>query len=240
MQRLIDLFPNWSSSALFTAMGTLFGEDLPWITGRAQILDQMYIGAHSGDKAPSPLLERMSKGGALTHDDIVNLVNILYTMYSSKWARLYGVTLAEYNPIENYSMTEVTTPNITRTETPNITRHGSLSTKTDITVSSDADSTTDIYGFNSVDPVPQGESLASSTVNTKGLSDANGSTTLESESGTRTYTEHGTSELTRSGNIGVTTSQQMLDSEIKLWQWNFYESVFKDLDKVLTTPKYNY
>ena len=45
--------------------------------------------------------------------------------------------------------------------------------------------------------------------------------------------QHGRT-LTRKGNIGVTTTQQMMSSEIELWQWNFYESVFKDIDSVLT------
>ena len=44
--------------------------------------------------------------------------------------------------------------------------------------------------------------------------------------------------LTRSGNIGVTTSQQMIQSERDLWQWNFFESVFTDLDYVLTLQIY--
>lgn len=44
--------------------------------------------------------------------------------------------------------------------------------------------------------------------------------------------------LTRHGNIGVTTSQQMLQSEIELRQWNFYDQVFRDLDSVLVCPVY--
>lgn len=47
-----------------------------------------------------------------------------------------------------------------------------------------------------------------------------------------------TRELTRSGNIGVTTSQQMIQSEIELWQWNFFETVFNDIDTVLTIQVY--
>lgn len=35
------------------------------------------------------------------------------------------------------------------------------------------------------------------------------------------------------GNIGVTTSQQMLESEIALWKWNFLETVFNCVDSVL-------
>ena len=42
-------------------------------------------------------------------------------------------------------------------------------------------------------------------------------------------------ELTRKGNIGVTTSQQMIQSERELDMWNyFYEVVFPSVDKLLT------
>lgn len=37
----------------------------------------------------------------------------------------------------------------------------------------------------------------------------------------------------RSGNIGVTTSQQLLLSEIGLWKWNFYRAVFDAVDSYL-------
>ena len=41
--------------------------------------------------------------------------------------------------------------------------------------------------------------------------------------------------LTRSGNIGVTTSQQMLESEINLRnKYLLIEMIFKDVDKILT------
>lgn len=54
-----------------------------------------------------------------------------------------------------------------------------------------------------------------------------------SDTQTRNY------ELTRSGNIGVTTSQQMIESERNLWWWNFfYNVVFPDVDRVLTLQIY--
>ena len=45
-------------------------------------------------------------------------------------------------------------------------------------------------------------------------------------------------ELTRSGNIGVTTSQQMLQSEIELRGWLYYQNVFNDIDTILTLSIY--
>lgn len=44
--------------------------------------------------------------------------------------------------------------------------------------------------------------------------------------------------LSRSGNIGVTTSQQMLQSEIDLRKNVFFQQVFKDVDNILTIPIY--
>lgn len=46
-------------------------------------------------------------------------------------------------------------------------------------------------------------------------------------------------KLTRSGNIGVTSSQQLLQSERDLWVWNFFRDVvFPDLDSVLVLGIY--
>lgn len=64
---------------------------------------------------------------------------------------------------------------------------------------------------------------------------------------TETDTQNGTYEkkttynttLTRSGNIGVTTSQQLIQSSVDLYSnWSFFETVFRDLDKILTLSTY--
>lgn len=44
--------------------------------------------------------------------------------------------------------------------------------------------------------------------------------------------------LRRHGNIGVTTSQQMLESELKLRQYNFIEEVLNDIDSILCLKIY--
>ena len=70
--------------------------------------------------------------------------------------------------------------------------------------------------------------------------------TTHSGTFTTTNTQNGTYEkkttynstLKRSGNIGVTTSQQMAQSSIELWQWLYFEEVFKDLDKFLCLETY--
>lgn len=70
------------------------------------------------------------------------------------------------------------------------------------------------FGFNSDDEASDTDSSSASTTTT-GLFDDNHR------------------QLTRSGNIGVTTSQQMLESEINLRRWNFYQEMMDDIDSVM-------
>ena len=45
-------------------------------------------------------------------------------------------------------------------------------------------------------------------------------------------------ELTRKGNIGVTSSQQLINSEIELREYNFIEAIYSDIDSILTLKIY--
>lgn len=84
---------------------------------------------------------------------------------------------------------------------------------TEIVNETDANQNT--FGFNtdSVDGVPQ-------TIN-----GAKTTTSGDSEKNQR--------DLTRSGNIGVTTSQQMIQSEIDLRRFNLFEEMMNDVDSVM-------
>ena len=86
---------------------------------------------------------------------------------------------------------------------------------------------------------------AGTSANAKTGSDTLTHNTSETDTGTQTDAQSGSDtstrnyRLTRSGNIGVTTSQQMIESERALWLWNFfYKVVFPDVDKVLTLSIY--
>lgn len=45
-------------------------------------------------------------------------------------------------------------------------------------------------------------------------------------------------ELTRKGNIGVTTTQQMINSELELREYNLIEVIYSDIDSILTLKIY--
>ena len=131
-----------------------------------------------------------------------HIPEMIYNRFAKKWKTIYDAFNTAYKPLENYSMEEIRTPDITRTE--------------DSTITTDTDSETSIDGFNSVGSNPSNDTIG----NSKDIVD-------------RDYTETGTETTTRSGNIGVTTSQQMLESEIKIRQYDFYKQIYKDIDSVL-------
>lgn len=115
--------------------------------------------------------------------------------------------------VDDTEVNTITTANGSRDETDTKTNN-LTDTRTDNLQSQRTDNLTDTETRNITD---------TTTHNTK-------DTTEGSNSTSRT--------LTRSGNIGVTTSQQMIQSEIDLWKWNFFFQVFEDIDTVLTITAY--
>lgn len=261
---LIELFPEWASGGgIFSALDDL---DVPWKTEDiADALDLEYYGNLSGDKFASPLVNKILTNGELTAEDVTLLANTIFALNSLNWSKEWATLSAEYNPIENYSMTETMTNDETvieygkthtRTDDTLATRTPDLEevTTPDLTEETTPDLTTEndnsVYGFNSSNPVPTGEQVTTntgtSTKTTTGTSTvektgfetvANTGTVTDVDTGDDTHTRN--YELTRTGNIGVTTSQQMLESERNLWLWNFFRTiVFPDVDRVLTLRIY--
>ena len=104
---------------------------------------------------------------------------------------------------------------IGRIQTPDLQDH--RVTKMDQYLTNETD--LNDYGFNSQDPVPTSHNVNKIT----GSGDKNKTDETIDHTGTRT--------LTRSGNIGVTTSQQMLESEVKLRAlYNMIDILFNDID----------
>lgn len=63
-------------------------------------------------------------------------------------------------------------------------------------------------------------------------------TNTQSGTDTHSYNKTNTTKTNRHGNIGVTTSQQMIESEIELRKKNFFEIVYKDIDNIMTLDVY--
>lgn len=130
------------------------------------------------------------------------------------WDRIYKASLLEYDPIENYDRQETET--ITGTQA-----HSGKDTTTNTSTSSGSGSDTNkIAGFDTTTLVDH---------------DSNSSTASSTASGTTELT-HGEqiadshSKTSRiHGNIGVTTSQQMLEQEIAVTdKLNIYDIITND------------
>lgn len=155
-------------------------------------------------------------------DDIIAACRVLADSiadkFGFKWWKISEAITTDYKPLENYNMEEIRTPNL-REE---LTRKQS----TDTNVNQKTES--GVYGFNSTESNPT--ATGEGDTHTTGLKANNETEDVKSNTGTESLTRH--------GNIGVTTSQQMLESEIKLRQFNFIEEVFTDIDSILCLKVY--
>ena len=135
------------------------------------------------------------------------------------------------------------TPDLTRTGTGTVKDNGSGTNKTQ----------NGIWGFNSSESVPSDQSdgvLTNENTTTRDLTDTETGTDTTDHTNTdtynRSYTETGTDttagtssrKLTRTGNIGTNTFQNLLQQERNIWAYDYFEQVFKDVDSVITIPIY--
>ena len=218
-KRLIDVWTGWlTGGGIFSVLEDLEGAALPWSGEDLEsLLDAEYYGNISGDKPISPLLMKMVEGDTMTDLEKDFVAVTICTMFDQNWSKEWATLSAQYNPIENYSMTEEMTDDET------VSEYGKVHTRED---NLKDESKTAVYGFNSSEASDTGSGETTRT-----------GVVTDRDTGEDTHTRNYT--LTRSGNIGVTTSQQMLQSERDLWKWNFFRDVvFPDLDKVLTLRIY--
>ena len=195
MRRLRECYPEavitaTTPSGPFHDMRAADNDDLiPWDSSFDVDLDLLYIAYRSGDKIASEIAE------AIPYHEFTmrpRIGSMLLTMFIDGWRRMFAAMTAEYNPINNYDMTETERRNTSSTMT--------------------GTSDTGIHGYGG----------GSSAAPTGAVETSSSGTGSEGRS------------LTRSGNIGVTTSAQMIEGELTLRSTPYWEHVFSDLDKVLT------
>lgn len=208
-----------------------------------------YYMNHSYEKYISPMYRRLFDV-FVGMDDVADnekqeqlqnrLMTIIINRFGFDWFKTMVAFISDYKPLENYRMEETRTPDITKSHTGSESKLGTVATDTDITQDGSNESETGLFPFesSSQDATPTNAENTSSSVRTHGTSQNNKTTSSDSKSETVTERETGTESLTRSGNIGVTTSQQMLQSEIELRKYDIIERIFNDIDKVLCLKVY--
>ena len=231
--RIRDVFNVFDTEGFFHALGRALsgtGEHPPWNAPEDDLLianavrDDDYFG-HSADKIVSPFVDNLFAWRPepdITDDDRrKRLAKLVWERYKTRWAKLYATLTATYNPIENYDLEETETPNLTHDRTRDTTADNTVTTETDLGT----------YGYNgtaAADLVPQQKSTVTVT------SEADPEKNIEHE----VTTDTGVRTLIRHGNVGVTTTQEMLESERALWLWDYFEQIYKDIDTILTCGAY--
>lgn len=140
-----------------------------------------------------------------------------------KWIKAINV---QYDPLNNYDRTEVITDthngskngSSNGSNTSNNTRTDDLKTENDATTT-DQVSAENVSSFSDANK----SVLDQETKNTGTVKDNGGGTFNETHNDTDNYTDHHNAHIY--GNIGVTTSQQMLQSELDIARFNIYEAI---------------
>jgi len=168
-----------------------------------------------------------------TASTFVNLIKMLYSPYKDKWLRLWNdIYLKEYNSIWNVEGTDQTVHTFehgkTTQETRNMTdTHNKGATET-TTITSDITNNSR-SGFNSATPV--GTDSTSRTGSSHVTGSGNDSDVM---TGTDTFTNSGVdterTTLTRGMNIGVQSTQSLLEQEIQLRaKFNYFNIIIQDI-----------
>lgn len=151
---------------------------------------------------------------ALTESDFKGRYTRWVSMMSANLTDIANALAQEYDPLANYDRTEVTTRENTGTVTTDIdtTHTGTVETAGE----DSASSTNSRSGFNSATMVPTDSSSTGSETSATTTNDlADNTDTTRTDDLMEEVNSH------ISGNIGVTTSQQMLLSEIELRKNNY-------------------
>lgn len=196
-----------------------------------------YLFNHSGSKEESPLIENFIFND-FDESKLTQLTNIIDTMFNDKWNRLHDALTLEYGVIDNYnriedtdtltsdtntntgshSNTDIMTGGRTNTRNNTVTNTKSAyDSETFVNNDKDTESGTDVLTYDA--------ETKTTTGNDSNTENKNGSVTTHSEI---------------KGNIGVTTSQQMITSEIELRRFNLINEIYNDLDSLLTIGVYVY
>ena len=152
-----------------------------------------------------------------------------------KWVKAINI---EYDPLYNYDRTEKSTDTHdgeynrkgkdtnsgSDTRTNDLTMTNNLKTENDTTVTHKEKAYNDSSFVPTTEDVTDGEIKDTGTVkNTGTVTDAYGRVLNAEEDGKDKYKD--THESRIFGNIGVTTSQMMLQSELSIAEWNLYTHI---------------
>ena len=177
------------------------------------------------------------------------LFSIFATFYY-KWQKLLDNVYAQtYNPLENYDRQEDTSlsyegsENVTRNVDSDRKTKGTTADTRNDTSTANSSSQKNVFAFDSAEASPSDSDSGTTTATGTGSSNStvdNSDTEKRTETEGHSFTDRKNVTASRiHGNIGVTTSQQMLESEVALrMKHDFFNTVYEDIANTLLKPIY--
>lgn len=183
-------------------------------------------------------------------DDRYYYLRSIMTRYQYKWSKLIDNVYAQtYNPIENYDRQEDTSLSYEGSE--NVTRNVDSDRKTKGTTAdtrndsstAESNSQKNVFAFNSSEASPSDSDSGRTTATGTGSSNStvdNTDTEKRTETEGHSFTNRKNVTASRiHGNVGVTTSQQMMTAEVEFRLKNdFFNTVYEDIANAVLKPIY--
>lgn len=164
-------------------------------------------------------------------EELKDLIEMWSRARNTEWKRMCDALRAEYNPIENYDRTEEHKETETEDNTRNST--GNDTTKENASGTTENSEENKVSAFDSSSYQPKNIVTGNSISTSEGASTVN--RTLEDRENREVNRAH---ESRTHGNIGVTTNQQMIQSELELRMYNIYKEIALEFENEFTVPIY--
>lgn len=179
-----------SQYGIFQAIYSKSDTRINWMTeDDSKTLDLEYYLGVSGNKYITPLVEKLYDFDDTTY--LSKIADIFILRFADNLKRIYDALNINYQPLNNYDMTE--------------DENVGSEIKTDLN--------NNYFGFNGTSD--DGEKVNKNSSTTSGDYNKNHR------------------KLVRYGNIGVTSSQDLLNDEINTRRYNFYRYVYKCIDSIM-------
>lgn len=160
-----------------------------------------------------------------------NLIAVWSRAEEYKWKTLYNSTILEYNPIDNYDRTETRTLESEAKGTSKDSGND-INNTTDSgtdTGSLDSTNTSQVAAFDSASGTMADKEK--NIIHSENETNYGKKTTNKIEYGhenENSYNKNDTETIRARGNIGVTTTQQMMEQERNIADFNLYDVITKD------------
>lgn len=176
-------------------------------------------------------------------DILERLVHTWFTSRKTDFQYMWDALHAEYNPIENYDrhddFTEEIDSTTNRESNVKTTQKGEANTVDSSTTTPGRITEEQVSAFDSGSYQPAKKIAESGTESSEGTSHGTNSSTTTGEGTEQSVLDHTKKNIGRShGNIGVTTSQQMIESELHLRRFNLYKTIALEFEDEFTIPVY--